>query len=246
MKTKYRITKCLINPDTKYAHVAKCAITEDGKRHEIYITNGNEEYFEISNPYYKPTGDKFEDELADCFHDRFTDAIQAVRDGYAHAILGSPNPNNVFQGQSKAVYFLDKALGEKYREQTVEGFAGTKFGYNVNFGNKNSIGGYKLVDSKLQTIGWFNPGLPAFFETYDEADKFITDALNKAKTAAELVISEEKTFEEVADSLTDTPVIKDMFFDILDDTNDIFTYRNNGELTDYGYHIVQAIKIKEE
>ena len=246
MKTKFRITKCLMHPNTKYVRIANCAITKDGKRHEIYTTDENDEYFEISNPYYKPIGDKLKDDLADHFYNRFTDAVQAVRDGYAHAIIGSPNPNSVFQKQSRAVYFLDETLGEKYRKKTIDGFVNAKFGYNVKFGGKNSFIGYNLVDSELKTIGWYNPGTPAFFETYDEANRFITDALNKAKAAADLVINEEKAFEEVIDSIANTPVIRDMFLDIIDENNNIFTYKNDGKLTNFGYDIVQAIQFKME
>lgn len=247
MSLNYRITKCMFNPNTEYVRIAKCAIV-DGIRHEIHKTPEGEEYFEINNPYFKSSGDAIKDDMAELFYNRFTDAIQAVRDGYAHAILGNPNPINVFQRQSRPIYFLDETLGEEYRQKTIKGFKDAKFGFNVKFGSKNSFGGYNLLDKDLKSIGWFNPGIPAFFETYEEAESFIMKAFNKAKSAADLLVKSEgkTTLDEVFDSLDMSTVISDMFFDLIEsDSNEKIRFKNGGKLTDYGYSIVQAIEIKE-
>lgn len=129
MKTVYTIENRVIDEGSRFERTAECAIV-DGVSHEIYTMKDGTKYFEIFNPYVNDD----DDDLARYFYGRITDGIRSIRDGYAHALLGEVNPQNVFSQPLTPIYILDEEKGEEYRQKLLRDLRMPNLGMLLDLG----------------------------------------------------------------------------------------------------------------
>ena len=192
MKLNFKIEEVTLSKGTKCERVARCAIIyghEDRPR-EIFTAKEGFEYFKILNPYVSITKESskessLEQKLSLLFHNRLTDAIQAVRDGYAHCIMGKAIKLNVFEKDIAPIYILDEEAGKRYRERLIKDFENAEFGWSIQLGNCNSLGGAKFVNEDGYIISPFdNINNRCFYKTEAEANAVIALYTSKAKELA--------------------------------------------------------------
>lgn len=117
--------------------------------------------------------------LLNHFVGRIGDAAQAVKDGYAHCIIGPKAQLNVFSGEPHPAILLDPIKGAHKRAETLKDLGSLKFGWGLTFGCKNSFGCARFVsgDHDLCVLD----GTPAFYATRAEAVKLRDDILKEAE-----------------------------------------------------------------
>lgn len=133
---KFRIAKCLVNDrinnyaliyNEKDEFVAMRIIEKD--------KDGNE-YFSTINTFNTRCKNKT---FAKRFSGRIKDAVETIKTGNGDCIYG----NNIFCSGAfcniRVLYYLDRNIGEVYREKTIEGFKDSKFCYNIIFNGNRFI-----------------------------------------------------------------------------------------------------------
>lgn len=128
--------------------------------------------------------------LLNHFVGRIGDAAQAVRDGYAHCIIGPKAQLNVFSGEPHPAILLDPVKGVHKRAETLKDLNSLKFGWGLTFGCKNSFGCARFVseDHDLCVLD----GTPAFFATRAESVKLRDDILQEAEDFLKGFFKDEK------------------------------------------------------
>ena len=227
-KTKFRITKCLMNDGVK-----ECAITSDGKKHTIEETKDGEKYFRIDNPYKNDTL------LERHFHGRIGDAIQSIRDGYADVILCG-DQMNVFTQFAYPIVMLDSKLGEEYRQKSVDGFKDSKLGYCIYYGSKNSFGGYHPTDE----VG--NMALFTKYKVYDteeEAEKKLNEYVKKAYDIAKSAVGDDNTYIGMSKEKMPS-IIEDIAWGMIEELPDdkVRLYDDLKNLPNIGFEIRQMLE----
>lgn len=235
MKTVYTIENRVIDEGSRFERTAECAIVDDVS-HEIYTMKDGTKYFEIFNPYVNDD----DDDLARYFYGRITDGIRSIRDGYAHALLGEVNPQNVFSQPVTPIYILDEEKGEEYRQKTIEGFKDAEFGYAIRFGNKHSFVGYWYIDEDGDTAGGFNVRVPAFYKTKEAAQSVMDNYIAEAKRIANKIVNKQTT---ISDEIGKTKyVVRTLFKENLERVNGEMIINDDKLFDKYGYEIVQSIR----
>lgn len=128
--------------------------------------------------------------LLNHFVGRIGDAAQAVKDGYAHCIIGPKAQLNVFSGEPHPAILLDPVKGVHKRAETLKDLNSFKFGWGLTFGCKNSFGCARFVseDHDLCVLD----GTPAFFATRAESVKLRDDILQEAEDFLKGFFKDEK------------------------------------------------------
>lgn len=112
-------------------------IVNSGKRFRVHNDNKFGKYIYIKNPFNK-TG---------LFTNYIEDAITCIRNGYGDVLQ-----QTYFLGMKidKVVHFIDRKLGEKYNEITIDGWKNTEFSsvFLVN-GKKFDINGDHIYENTI-------------------------------------------------------------------------------------------------
>ena len=168
---KFRIAKCLVNNKiNKYALI----YNEKGEivaRKIIEKDKDGNEYFSTINTFNTKCKNKISDKM---FSGRIKDAVETVKAGNGDCICRY----NIFWSGAfyniRVLYYLDRSIGEDYRERTIEGFKDSKFCYIIIFN------GNKFVDLENKTfceIDLYNQNIIPLKE-YD-SDSECEDVINK-------------------------------------------------------------------
>ena len=169
LKTKFRLTKCMWYQGTKYEKIAETAITEDGERHMVQTMDDGTKYFTIDNPYANS-------EEENTFYGRIKDAVRAVQEHYADCIKSGAN-TNIFNSYTYPIVLIDRKKGEEYWEKSKDGWKDAKFGYVIKAGDKNSFGGYIMLDYD----GNFTFDPKYYYDTETEATEKLNTWIKGAK-----------------------------------------------------------------
>lgn len=240
---KFRVAKCLVN-----GKINEYAIFADGSRKKMIQTNEYYgKYFEVDN--------ELNASLKNClcfsFSGRIKDAVDMIKAGNGDCIRSSW----LFGRCDSVIYFLDRTIGEELRQKSLDGWKDTKFGWAIEYGNKNSFSGYTMLNKKMERISVFDDeSKPMTFDTEEDAKKYANDLIEKAKYYAKRLanrldnIEEENKRDEIIrevfneiDKYTGSKcnVLSDFTFDML--TEDCKLKSPECNLDKMGYNIVQCI-----
>ena len=237
LKTKFRRTRCLCNAGSEYAAVKDCVITEDGKKHIIQKLKDGTEYFIIDNPYrtdYKG------------FMGCIADAVQSIMEDFADILLGGSH-ENVFTKYDFPIVLIDREKGEEYRAKFKTGWKNAKFGWGIEYGGKNSFGGYRRVNENGK-VDIFGETQPKTFATKEDAEKQFNawhkEALDCAKEFVKIYGDKEKEEEVIAKvHKNGHSIVEDLFFDMIhiEDDKHANLVEDVMHLPNIGWNIVQAV-----
>jgi hypothetical protein len=229
LKTKYTIENRICYKGTKFEAVKKCAITEDGEEHIIQVMKDGTEYFYIDNPYDKSFAGKV-------FHGKIGDALRAIKEEYADALLCGDHIN-VFSASDSPVILLDRDKGEKYRQMSIEGFKDAKIGYIIRLGGRFSFGGYHGVS---QDGNWSYIDKPFVYTSYNDAKIKLDNFVNTAKNLAKKVVKEKKIDLLFNKELSDmvSHIAQDM---INDESDELCLIDDLDNTPNIGYDIYEVI-----
>lgn len=242
MRKNFRVAECLVD-----GRIGRYAIFADGTA-KVRIDsdeNGNE-YFQIENPYARVEDDK---SLASYkqrhFYNLIKDAIQAIREDYADAIICK---DQTVGGFIKVVRFVDEAVGREYRNKTLNGWKNTKFGCALRAGCKNSWSGYSLIGNNGEKLGILSNTIKyRTFANEEDAIGYATELLDIAKKYAEEIVTAEnhedaigKCFDDVCAEYGKFSIIEDFMCDLVTGNGDSFKNEAH-ELDEYGYDVVQCV-----
>ena len=227
--------------------ICEYAIFSDGSKKIIKNDEQYGKYFEVDNEL----NTKCNNCLRSNFSDRIKDAVDMIKNGNGDCIKST----NLFVRVDKVIYFLDRSIGEKLREKSINGWKNTKFAYTIKFGYKNSFWGYSTLNNKMETISPFDDNkTPIYFENEKEANKYMEDIIEKAKFYAKNIadkvsnISDDNEKDTILDNVineiekysnTEFSIIKDLTFDML--TDDLQLKNSECNLDETGYKITQCI-----
>ena len=239
----FRVVKCLEN-----GKVNEYAIFADGSRKKkIKIDEQYGMYFEVDNA--------LNTNLTSClqfsFSGRIKDAVDMIKAGNGDCIKSI----QLFGRHDNVVYFLDRTIGEKLRQKSLDGWKNTKFGWTIECGNKNSFSGYSMLNKKMERISMFDEERkPMTFDTEDTAKRYVEDLIERAKYYAKRLANRcadaleedernriiDETIDEI-DEYTGTKfsILLDFTFDML--TGDCKLKSSECNLDEIGYKIVQCI-----
>lgn len=170
MIKEFTVEECLDNNNK----ICEYAIFSDGSKKIIKNDEQYGKYFEVDNEL----NTKCNNCLRSNFSDRIKDAVDMIKNGNGDCIKST----NLFVHVDKVIYFLDRSIGEKLREKSINGWKNTKFAYTIKFGYKNSFWRYSTLNNKMETISPFDDNkTPIYFENEKEANKYMEDIIEKSK-----------------------------------------------------------------
>lgn len=205
-----RRTRCLV-----HGKIRDCVIV-NGKRKIIEVDPKYGEFFYVDNE--KITGSAL-DRKFKSFSGRVKDAVETIREGNGDVLkVGA------FGGED-VIYFLDRTVGDELRKKFIEGWADTKFGWQLVFENRNSMfGGRPLnIDNEVS----FLDGKPLmYFNTEEDAteykDKLLKTAYKNAKDMVDGMKQTPGDEDELGQWLDDMEarhgkhsIVNDMVFDMV-------------------------------
>lgn len=168
------------------------AVTKDGTFKSCIQEGENGKYFCVDN-IYNTEGDEVTKEL---FCGRIADAVKTIFAGNGDVI----KKGSIFgQETIEVLYYIDRAVGEPLRQQTLEGWKDAEFKYAVQFGSVNSSFGYRqVVDIDGTSITPFDVGSvePLMFDTESEAKEFIKDICDECNYIYTRIINNELSFND--------------------------------------------------
>lgn len=238
---EFRVTKCLENGE-----INEYAIFADGSRKKMILTDilGNQ-YFEVDNEFNTDSNSC----LRFSFSGRISDAIDTIKAGNGDCIAAT----RLFGRHEEVLYYLNRKIGEEYRKQTIEGWKDAKFGWTIEYGNKNSFSGYAVLNTQMDNANVFAPDRPPMiFETEEEAKRYMKELIEKAKCYAKELANKlmtdtdedmqskmiEQTLEEIeANTGTKRGILTDFVFDMLTLDGQLKSPECN--LDQMGYRIIQ-------
>ena len=238
LKTKFRRTRCICYAGTEYEAIKDCVITENGNKHIIQQMSDGTEYFTIDNPYK-------DDLMGKAFIGCIADAVRAIQEDYADVLLMGSH-TNVFTKGDYPIVLLDRAKGEECRKKFKDGWKDTKFGWGIEYGEKNSFAGYQLVDEN-GLVDISGEKKPKVYATKEDAEKQFEEwhkkALDCAKEFVNIFGDKEKEESVIAKTcINGHGIIEDLFFDMLhiegDQAGIVEDVRN---LESFGCRIIQVI-----
>lgn len=183
------------------------------------------------------------------FTGRIKDAVETIRNGDGDCI----QIHETFVKTVNVIHFLDREIGEKLRQKSIEGWKDSNFGWIITCGNKASFSGYyPLADGYVSCspFDFDDKTKPLVFAEREEAVKYIEKMISTAKEYVAEYASKLKFIKDIEDKekLCDDMLhkIKDCYgkftmlesfaLDMLDDN---LVPKNNYELDEYGYKIEQ-------
>lgn len=168
----FRIAKCIERKE-----VGEYAIFEDGsKKKRIELDANGNKYFRVDNELNLTSKEL----TASLFTGRIIDAVNTIRAGGGDCIQTS---SFMSISTENVIYFLDRKVGESYREQFLKGFVDTEFAWKITVGDKNSLSGYRELNRKNELISVFYPtpdDKRLTFETERQAEEHIKALISKA------------------------------------------------------------------
>lgn len=239
----FRVAKCLDNNG-----IHEYAIFDDGSRKKL-IQNDEQygKYFEVDNEL----NNEHKSFLRFSFSGRIKDAVDMIRNGNGDCIKSY----NLFGRVDKVVYFIDRTVGEKLRQKSLDGWKDTSFGWAIECGYKNSFVGYSMLNKKNEKIYAFDKeNIPMTFESKELANEYAEYLVDKARYYAKRLANnisgiEDKTEQEkiiyaAIDEIeeetgTKFGIIMDFTFDMLTEDYKLKSFECN--LDKMGYKIVQCI-----
>ena len=200
------------------------------------------QYFCIHNPYSKKS-------LADkIFLGRIADAVKTIMEDYADVLLGGSG-TNVFNKGTYPIILIDREKGEAYREKFKEGWKNSEFGWGIEYGSKNSFGGYHLIDEKGDYCS-FSCNSVKVYDTKEEADNALEAYHKEAETLAKQYIEKYEDTEFIKNVINhNSGFVEAMFFDMIkDDVEGSAPHlvEDTYNLENIGWRVVQVVKSKEK
>lgn len=161
------------------------------------------EYLMVPN-YLNPSKSIF----AEDFTRRIKDAVESIKNGDGDCIeMSSSLYHSIFLH-----YYLDREVGEKLRQKSIEGFKDAKFETYIRC--SGSFGGFFLSEGdKLSSVAFSKDDKRMIFDSDEEALKEI----EKIYSEAEKIISE-RSYEK--ESFPESELERTAFFFIRDERND--------------------------
>lgn len=240
---EFRVAKCLID-----GKVNEYAIFADGSRKKkIQVDEQYGKYFEVDN--------ELNTDCKSClrfsFSGRIKDAVDMIKSGNGDCIKSV----QMVGRHDSVLYFLDRTIGEKLREKSLDGWKDTKFGWTIEYGSKFSFSGYGMINNKLERISIFDEKYePMTFDTEEAAKKYVGDLIERARyyvkrLANELTnITEVEERGEIVDRIINEideyagakfSILSDFTFDML--TDDCKLKSSECNLNNMGYNVIQCI-----
>lgn len=240
---EFRVAKCLVN-----GKINEYAIFADGSRKKIIQTNDQYgKYFEVDNEL----NTECKSFLRFSYSGRIKDAVEMVRNGNGDCISSM----EFIGGIDKVLYFLDRQVGEKLRQKSLEGWKDIKFGWAIECGYKNSFSGYSMLNKKNERISVFDEDRsPMTFDTKEVADEYAEHLVERAKYHAKRLvnnlccITDEKERDKIIDNAIDEiendaktkfSIVSDFTFDML--TGNYEPKSSGYNLDEMGYRVIQCI-----
>lgn len=181
---KFRIAKCLVNDKiNKYALIYNEKGEIVAKRIIEKDKDGNE-YFSTINTFN--TRCKYKT-FAKSFSGRIKDAVETIKTGNGDCICR----NNIFCFGAfysiRVLYYLDRNIGEVYREKTIEGFKDSKFCYAITFNGNRFI---NLENKPFCEIDLNNQNIPLKeYDSEEECENVINKFVDYLYTIAKKYLS---------------------------------------------------------
>ncbi len=172
----------------------------------IETDSDNNEYFTLPNIY--TTDRKFS------FSDHIKDAITAVKEGFADVVTSY----NLFNAEIiQARYYLDREIGNNYRNKTLMGWDNTKFGNVILYNNRK-------IDNTGMIISMFDSDIkPMYFDSVENAttqiNKYIDEANTYVKNYIENPTDHNRIYTELEEKYPnnfDFHIVAELFFDMID------------------------------
>jgi hypothetical protein len=204
---EFRIAKCFEDGHTDWF-----AIFADGSEKKRILEDETGRYFEVDNELNTKEKDRLRARL---FTGRIKDAIDTIKAGNGDVLV---QESGVFGFKFDRVrYYINREVGEDFRERTINGWKDTNFCYVIKFGNKNSMSGPKILEED-GTLNFFGEK-PKTFDSDEEAINYFnsiiaeaTDIINKAGTVDNLdkaiqdTMAKYGTFSMIADIMEDITI----------------------------------------
>lgn len=237
MNREFRVAECLTENGVK-----EFAIFSDGTpKEQIQKDEQGNKYFRIANPY-APENASYKERH---FYNRIKDAIFAIRDGYADAIICK---DQSIGGFIQVVKFVDDAVAMEYRQKTLSGWQNTQFGFAMRAGNRNSWSGYSLIGNNGEKLGFMANTLKyKVFDTVADAEKYANELLTEAVRYASKIVEAENhedaidsVFDEIRNTFGNFSIVEDFVCDLLKGDGSAFK-NSEHSLDEYGYDISQCI-----
>lgn len=242
---EFRLAKCLHD-----GKIVEKAIFKDGSQ-PSFVESSDEygKYFAVHNDQENDgtRSDMDIKYLKFSFRGRIKDAYETVKAGNGDCFLHSTPGGIPILSSTRIVYFLDRKIGEKFREDFLETYKNKKFGYTITCGYKNSFAGYHHIN-KNGDLTYCPDKDCIFLETVKDATNYIDNCIATAKDLAiQLVNSTDKakTMNIIFDKYPYSNIISDFAFDMVSGNLKEFKIPNF-ELVDYGYRIVQCTEPERE
>lgn len=240
---EFRVAKCLVD-----GKVNEYAIFADSSRKKIIQTDKQYgKYFEVDNEL----NTNYKSCLRFSFSGRIKDAVDMIKSGNGDCI----KTTQLFGRHDSLVYFLDRTIGEELRKKSLNGWEGTKFGWAIECGNKNSFSGYSMLNKKMERISMVDEECkPMTFDTEEAAKRYAEGLIERAKYYAKRLannlvnVSEKAERDRLIDETiseideyagTKFSILSDFVFDMLTDDCKLKSFECN--LNEMGYKIVQCI-----
>lgn len=240
---EFRVAKCLVD-----GKVNEYAIFADGSRKKmVQIDEQYGKYFEVDNEL----NTNYKSSLRFSFSGRIKDAVDMIKSGNGDCIKSI----QLFGRHDNVVYFLDRTIGEELRKKSLNGWKDTKFGWAIEYGNKNSFSGYSMLNNKMERISMFDEDRkPMTFDTEEAAKRYIEGLTERAKYYAKRLannlvnVSEKAERDRLIDETiseideyagTKFSILSDFAFDMLTDDCKLKSFECN--LDKMGYKIVQCV-----
>lgn len=239
----FKIEKCLVD-----GKVNEYVIFADGSRKKL-VQNDEQygKYFEVDNEL----NTTLKSPLRYVFSGRIKDAVDMIKAGNGDCIKSSQS----IVKHDKVLYFINRTIGEELRQKSLDGWKDTKFGWAIEYGNKNSFSGYTMLNKKMSGISVFDEDhTPMTFDTEDAAKQYVHALIEKAKYYARQLenrlthVEEEKERDNIVDEIineidryvgTEFSILFDFTFDMLTGAFKLKSPECN--LDEMGYRIVQCV-----
>lgn len=222
------------------------AIFADGSRKRLIKYDAKYgKYFEVDNEL----NDECTSVLRFSFTDRVKDAVDIIRSGDGDCIQSM----NLFGQVDRVLYFLDRKVGERFRQLILDGWKDAKFEWAIKCEYKNSMSGYVMLNNKNERISHLNKErVPVTFETKEKANEYTEYLVGKARYYTKRLVNNisdisdkderEKIIKAAIDEIeeetkTKFSVVMDFMLDMI--TDDIKIKNKDCSLDEMGYRIIQ-------
>lgn len=143
--------------------------------HQISKDTNGYEYYNVPNIYnYRTLFEGKEGVILYTFRRMPKDMLTTIREGDGDVIT-----RGIF-GTEQVARYLDREYGESLRQQTLEGWKDTKFGWGLSI-SSGGFGGNSLISSKLGVRTFFNAKKVFSCSSKEEAQKMRDYLVDRCK-----------------------------------------------------------------